>query len=83
MNNLGLGKFPEKVGCIEIMNNVFIGYNSTVLPNVRIGENVIISSDTVVTKDLELNGVYAGVPAKKISSFDDYVAKRRPDIWGG
>ena len=75
LNNLGLGHFPERVGCIEVMNNVFIGYNSTILPNVRIGENVIIGAGSIVTKDLEPNGVYAGIPAKRIGSFDDYVQK--------
>ena len=28
-----------------------------------------------VTRDLEANGVYAGTPAKKIGSFDDFVQK--------
>lgn len=75
LNNLGLGKFPERVGCIEVMNNVFIGYNTTILPNVRIGENCIIGACSTVTKDLEPNGVYAGSPAKKIGSFDEFVNK--------
>lgn len=30
------GKFSEKVGCIEIMDNVYIGYNATIMPNVKI-----------------------------------------------
>ena len=65
--------FPEKVGCIEVMDNVFIGYNVTILPNVRIGNNVIIGACSTVTKDLESGGVYAGVPAKRIGSFEDYM----------
>ena len=75
LNRLGIGKFPEKVGCIEIMDNVFIGYNSTILANVRIGSNVIIGASSTVTKDLESGGVYAGCPARRIGSFEEYVQK--------
>ena len=59
------------------MDNVFIGYNVTVLPNVKIGENVIIGACSTVTKDLEANGVYAGSPARKIGSFDAFIEKCR------
>ena len=73
LNRIGKGKFPEKVGCIEVMDNVYIGYNVTIMPNVRICSNVIVGAGALVSKDLEPNGVYVGVPAKRICSFDDYV----------
>ena len=79
LNGLGRGKFPEMVGCIEVMDNVFIGYHCTIMPNVRIGENVIIAACSTVTKDLEPNGVYAGTPARRIGSFEDFVVKRSPN----
>ena len=82
LNRLGQGRFPEEVGCIEVMDNVYIGYNVTVMPNVRIGENVIVGAGALVSKDLEPNGVYAGIPAKKICSFEDYVS-RHMEISGG
>ena len=44
LNRLGQGWFPEKVGCIEVMDNVYIGYNATIMPNVKIGENVIVGA---------------------------------------
>ena len=69
-------KFSERIGCIEIMDNVFVGSNSTVLYDVRIGPNVIIASGSVVTRDCEPNSVYAGVPARKIGTFDDFLQKR-------
>lgn len=75
LNCLGRGKYPEKVGCIEIMDNVFIGANCTILSDVRIGNNVIVGASSVVTKDLESGGVYAGCPAKRIGSFEDYIWK--------
>ena len=76
LNQLGRGHFPEKVGCIEIMDNVFIGFNCTILDNVRIGENCIVGANTLVNKDLEAGGVYAGIPARRIGNFEDFVTKR-------
>ena len=70
-------RFREHVGCIEILDNVMIGSNSVILYGTRIGPNTIIGSGSVVTKDCEPNSVYAGVPARKIGSFDDFIEKRR------
>lgn len=68
--------FKERIGCIEVMDNVFIGSHSIILYNTKIGPNVIIASGSVVTKDCEPNSVYAGVPARRIGSFEDFVRKR-------
>lgn len=70
-------KFLERVGCIEIMDNVFIGSGTRILYNTRIGTNVIIGSGSLVNKDIPDNSVYAGVPAHYICSFDDYVEKAK------
>ena len=77
LNNLGKGNFYYNCGCIEIMDNVFIGCNSTILPNVKIGPNVVIGAGSVITKDIEPNTVVVGNPAKVIGTFDDYVNKRK------
>ncbi len=50
-----------------IGNNVSIGSNATILP-VKICENVVIGAGSVVTKDIEQPGVYAGNPAKYLKS---------------
>ena len=47
-----------------IEDNVIIGSNSTILP-VKISSGVIIGAGSVVTKDLDMPGKYAGNPAKK------------------
>lgn len=57
------------------MDNVFIGAGTRILYNTRIGSNVIIGADSLVNKDIPDNSVYAGVPAKYICSFDEYVEK--------
>lgn len=47
-----------------IGNNVFIAANSTVIGNIKIGDNVIVGAGSVVTSDLPSNGIYFGNPAK-------------------
>lgn len=46
-----------------IGNNVSIGSNATILP-VKICDNVVIGAGSVVTKNIDNPGVYAGNPAK-------------------
>lgn len=70
-------KFQEKVGCISIGNNVFIGADSKILYDVKIGDNVIIAAGSIVNKDVEDNSIVAGIPAKKIGNFKDFVEKRK------
>ena len=79
LNRMGEKRFPERVGCIEIMDNVFVSYNTTILPNVKIGENVIIGACSTVTKDLPSGGIYAGCPAKKIGDIEDFYNRLLPD----
>ncbi len=52
----------------EIGDNVDISSGSKILGPVRIGSNVIIGANSVVTKDVPDNCVVAGVPAKVIAS---------------
>ena len=49
---------------ISIGKNVWIGANATVLPGVRIGDGAIIAAGAVVSKDVEVNTIVGGVPAK-------------------
>ena len=49
----------------NISNNVLIGSNSTILP-VKICSKVIIGAGSVVTKNINKSGVYAGNPVKFI-----------------
>ncbi len=65
----------DAVGKIDIGDNVFIGYNAIVLPNVTIGSNVIVAAGAVVTKDVAAGNIVAGIPARPIGRVDDLVAK--------
>ena len=69
-------KFKERIGCIKILDNVFVGSNSVILYGTQIGPNVIVGSGSVVVKDCEPNSVYVGVPAKKVGTFEDFISKR-------
>ncbi len=62
---------------ILIGDNVFIGCNVTILPNVKIGNNVIIAAGSIVNKDVPDNSVVGGNPAKVIGNFNEYVESRK------
>ncbi len=51
---------------ITIGDDVWVGGHTVINPGVTVGSNIIIGSGSVVTKDLESNGIYAGNPAKLI-----------------
>ena len=51
-----------------IGNQTFIGANSIVLPGIKVGNNCIVGSGSVVTKDVPDNSVAVGNPARIIKS---------------
>ena len=54
---------------VTIGDNVWIGGSVTILPGVRIGNNVTIGAGSVVTKDIPDNVVAAGNPCRVIRKF--------------
>lgn len=70
----------SKLGRVIIKDNVYIGNGVTILPGVTIGENVIIGARSLVNKDLQSNGVYVGIPAKKLCSLDEFIEKHKSNI---
>ncbi len=61
---------------VKIGNNVFIGMNAVITRGVTVGDNVIIGAGSVVTSDCESNSVYAGSPARRLMSVEEYREKR-------
>jgi len=51
---------------VEVGSNVWIGYGACILRGVRIGDNSIVGTNSVVTKDVPANAVVAGIPARII-----------------
>lgn len=73
------GKTGEVLGCqrpVDIGSNVFIGWGVTVLCGAVIEDNVIIGANSVVAGRCESDSVYAGVPAKRICSLEEYRERR-------
>ena len=57
----GIYKRDTRVG-----NNVWIGYGACILRGVTVGDNAVIGTNAVVTKDVPANAVVGGVPARVI-----------------
>lgn len=53
---------------IIVGDDVWIGYGSIILAGVKIGNGVIISAGSVVTKDVEDFSIVGGVPARLIKN---------------
>ena len=51
---------------VVVGSNVWIGYGACVLRGVTIGDNSVVGTNAVVTKDVPANAVVAGVPARVI-----------------
>lgn len=66
----------RKYGKISIGNNVFIGANTTFLPGITIGSNVVIGTGSIVTKSFPSDVVIAGSPAKIICTIDEFKKKK-------
>lgn len=51
---------------IIICDGVWIGYGSTIMGGITIGESSIIAAGSLVNKNVPKNTIYGGVPAKEI-----------------
>ena len=78
--NLGILENADKFGKINIGNNVNIGWSVILMPGVNVGSNCIIGAGAIVTKDIPNNSVAAGVPARVISSINEYCEKNRDKV---
>ncbi len=51
---------------VAVGSNCWIGYGACILRGVSVGDNSIVGTNTVVTKDVPANAVVGGVPARII-----------------
>lgn len=58
-------QYPQK-GNIHIGNDVWIGYNATIMAGVTIGDGAIIATNSTVVKNVEPYSIVGGNPAKEI-----------------
>jgi dTDP-4-amino-4,6-dideoxy-D-glucose acyltransferase len=59
-------RFALISGAVSINKHVVVGTNSTILPGVTIGTGCAIGAHSLVNKNLDDWGIYAGVPAKRV-----------------
>lgn len=77
-NNVSIGHNAIVHGC-TIHDNVLVGMGAIIMDNCIVHSNVIIAAGAVVTQNEELlsNGIYAGVPAKRVKDLNtsDFAGK--------
>ena len=56
---------------VQIGNDVWIGGHTVINPGVTVGDNVVIGSGSVVTKDIPDNVVAAGNPCRVLRKITD------------
>ena len=64
---------------VDVGSNVWVGYGACVLRGVRVGDNAVIGTNSVLTKDIPANAVVGGVPARLLRMRDAPSGLRWPD----
>ena len=64
---------------VNVGSNVWIGYGACVLRGVQVGDNSVVGTNAVVTRDVPQNAVVGGVPARLLRRRDPPAALRWPD----
>jgi len=70
-NNVLLGSAVAIAGSGQVEDHCFVGTNSTVLPEVRIGAGSLVGAGSVVSRDIPAGSVAIGSPAKVRRSVGD------------
>jgi len=60
-------------------SNCWIGYNACILRGVQVGDNAIVGTNSVVTRDVPANAVVGGVPARVLRMREAPKTLRWPD----
>lgn len=61
---------------VAVGDGCWIGARAVILPGVTVGDGCIIAAGAVVTGDCEPNGLYAGIPARRIRELDSDAARK-------
>lgn len=62
-------------GFVKIESNVWIGDGVVILPNTLIGNGSIVGANTVVIKNIPLNVIVGGNPARILKSYNTHLGK--------
>ncbi|MEW6079011.1 MAG: acyltransferase [Thermodesulfobacteriota bacterium] len=66
VDGLPEGSARALYGKLVIQNDVYIGANCTLMPEIIVGEGAILGAGSFANRDLDPWGIYAGSPARKI-----------------
>lgn len=74
--------FPADFGPVHIGNKVWLPAKSTVLPNRRIGNNVVIGTNSLINKDLPDGCLAGGIPVRilKENLYPSHNAERNEQL---
>jgi acetyltransferase-like isoleucine patch superfamily enzyme len=64
---------------VVVGSNVWIGYGASFLRGVRVGDNSVVGTYSVVNRDVPANAVVGGIPAKVLRTRDAPETLRWPD----
>ena len=65
---IGQSNRGDKKGAPVIGNNVFIGPGAKIIGKIRVGDGACVGANAVVTRDIEMNSVVGGIPARVLST---------------
>jgi maltose O-acetyltransferase len=70
-SNHEIGPSEERLGAwrrepVTVGAGCWVGARCLILPGVTIGDGCIVAAGSTVRDDCEPNGVYAGVPARRV-----------------
>jgi acetyltransferase-like isoleucine patch superfamily enzyme len=73
----GRPQLDPLAGQVVIGDRVWLGARTLVVPNVAIGDDVVVAAGSVVTRDCAAGGLYAGTPARRIRDLASRQAVRQ------
>jgi maltose O-acetyltransferase len=70
-----LGQSRQRAGeyagqMVTIGDGCWIGARATILPGVRVASGCVVAAGAVVAEDTDPNGLYGGVPARRLRDLD-------------
>lgn len=73
------GKRINQAANVVLKEHVWVGAHAKILKGVTIGNNTVIATGAIVTKDIPSHSIAAGIPAKVIKTGTDWKRERTVD----